>query len=86
MMSIRPMRVRVRQRLVDMLMGVRSLDGSFTHVRVGVVLVVSMSMRVDDRLVRVRMLVTLARKEPRRNEHQRQGAIRHDGRRLAEDE
>jgi hypothetical protein len=72
-MNIREMRVRMRDRRMGMLMGVRLVAIPREIVLVLVMRVVPMTMRVVQRGVRVRMLVTFADVQPDTQGHQGRG-------------
>ena len=72
-MNIREMRVRMRDRRMGMRMGVRLVAIPREIVFVPVMRVVPMTMRVVQRGVRVRMLVTFADVQPDTQGHQGRG-------------
>ena len=85
MVRVRPVRMGVATLDVLMLVRVRSLGNLCARVSVLVVLVVDVPVRMDDRLVDVRMLMPLAGEEPRGDQHEGQRRVRRHGRRFAED-
>ena len=83
MVQVGQVRMAVRQRLVNVLVGMR-LRSFVAAMRVPVMLVVRMPVRMSHPAMRVLVLVGLGEDEPGRERHQRRGGDQRRRHRLAE--